>query len=71
MIAFDLLAARGSDEPDGAAAKRVTARALELGLVLLSCGIHGETIRLLMPLTASDALIDEGMAILEKALSAL
>lgn len=71
MVAFDLLAARGSDEPDGAAAKRVTARALELGLVLLSCGIHGETIRLLMPLTASDALIDEGMAILEKALSAL
>lgn len=71
MIAFDLLAARGGDEPDGAAAKRVTARALELGLVLLSCGIHGETIRLLMPLTASDALIDEGMAILEQALSAL
>jgi 4-aminobutyrate aminotransferase/(S)-3-amino-2-methylpropionate transaminase len=71
MVAFDLLAARGSDEPDGAAAKRVTARALELGLVLLNCGIHGETIRLLMPLTASDALIDEGMAILEKALSAL
>ena len=63
--------ARGSDEPDGAAAKRVTARALELGLVLLSCGIHGETVRLLMPLTASDELVDEGMAILEKALSAL
>ena len=71
MVAFDLLAARGSDEPDGAAAKRVTARALELGLVLLSCGIHGETVRLLMPLTASDELVDEGMAILEKALSAL
>ncbi|MCW0198403.1 4-aminobutyrate--2-oxoglutarate transaminase [Sphingopyxis sp.] len=71
MVAFDLLAARGSDEPDGAAAKRVTARALELGLVLLSCGIHGETIRLLMPLTASDDVVDEGMAILEKALSAL
>lgn len=71
MIAFDVLAARGGDDPDGAAAKRVTARALELGLVLLSCGIHGETIRLLMPLTASNAVIDEGMAILEQALSAL
>ena len=71
MVAFDLLATRGGDEPDGAAAKRVTARALERGLVLLSCGIHGETIRLLMPLTASDAVIDEGMAILEEALSAL
>ena len=71
MVAFDLLAARGSDEPDGAAAKRVTARALELSLVLLSCGIHGETVRLLIPLTASDELVDEGRAIHEKALSAL
>ncbi|MFT3976746.1 MAG: hypothetical protein QM688_06500 [Sphingomonas bacterium] len=49
----------------------MTARALELGLVLLSCGIHGETIRLLMPLTASDAIIDEGMDILEQALTSL
>lgn len=70
MVAFDVLAARGSDQPDGAAAKRVTARALELGLVLLSCGIHGETIRLLMPLTTPDTLIDEGMHILEEALTA-
>lgn len=69
MVAFDVLAARGSDQPDGAAAKRVTARALELGLVLLSCGIHGETIRLLMPLTTPDTLIDEGMHILEEALT--
>ncbi|QKS00462.1 4-aminobutyrate--2-oxoglutarate transaminase [Sphingomonas sp. CL5.1] len=71
MVAFDLLTERGGDAPDGAAAKRVTARALELGLVLLSCGIHGETIRLLMPLTASDAIIDEGMDILEQALTSL
>ena len=71
MVAFDLLAERGGDAPDGAAAKRVTAHALELGLLLLSCGIHGETIRLLMPLTASDAIIDEGMDILEQALTSL
>jgi 4-aminobutyrate aminotransferase/(S)-3-amino-2-methylpropionate transaminase len=36
--------------------------------VLLSCGIYGETIRILVPLTASDALIGEGLDILETAL---
>lgn len=68
MIAFDLVTSRGGREPDGAAAKLVTARALEEGLILLSCGIHGETIRLLYPLTISDALLDEGLDRLEDAL---
>ncbi|MDE2467065.1 MAG: aminotransferase class III-fold pyridoxal phosphate-dependent enzyme [Alphaproteobacteria bacterium] len=69
MIAFDLVKNRGSDEPDGDAAKRVTSRALGNGLILLSCGIYGETIRILVPLTASDAILDEGLAMLEGALS--
>ena len=70
MIAFDIVKSRGTTEPDGDASKRVTARALEAGLILLSCGIYGETIRLLVPLTASDAILDEGLAALETALRA-
>ncbi len=70
MIAFDVLASRGAHEPDGAGAKALTARALEKGLVILSCGQFGETIRILVPLTATDAVIDEGMDILEAALAA-
>lgn len=70
MIAFDMLEAHGSDKPDGAAAKALVQRAHDAGLILLSCGIYGETIRLLMPLTASDAIIDHGMNILEGALQA-
>lgn len=69
MIAFDLVAERGGDAPDGAAAKRATARALENGLILLSCGVSGETIRLLYPLTIEDDLFDEGLARLETALA--
>jgi 4-aminobutyrate aminotransferase/(S)-3-amino-2-methylpropionate transaminase len=69
MIAFDLVKARGGHEPDGDAARRVTARALENGLILLSCGIYGETIRILVPLTVSDAILDEGLDKLEKALT--
>lgn len=68
MIAFDLVTSRGGREPDGGAAKLVTAKALEEGLILLACGIHGETIRLLYPLTISDALLDEGLDRLEDAL---
>lgn len=68
MVAFDLVASRGAVTPDGAAAKRATARALEKGLILLSCGVSGETIRLLYPLTIEDALFDEGLNRIEDAL---
>jgi 4-aminobutyrate aminotransferase / (S)-3-amino-2-methylpropionate transaminase / 5-aminovalerate transaminase len=67
MIAFDIVDAEG--RPDGAKAKQVCARALEAGLVLLSCGQAGQAIRILVPLTATDALIDEGLDLMEKALA--
>lgn len=66
MIAFDIVDAKGN--PDGAEAKRVCARALDEGLVLLSCGQHGQAIRILVPLTASDAIVNEGLDALERAL---
>jgi 4-aminobutyrate aminotransferase/(S)-3-amino-2-methylpropionate transaminase len=69
MIAFDVVKAGGSSEPDAAATKRLTAAALERGLVLLSCGTEFNTIRVLVPLTASDELVDEGMQILGDAMS--
>ena len=69
MIGFDIVKSRGGGEPDGAATKLVTTRALDHGLVLLSCGVHGETIRLLTPLTASDAIVNEGLDMLEAALT--
>lgn len=70
MVAFDIVKSRGEHEPDGAAAKRVTAKALERGLILLSCGLYGETIRILVPLTVSDPHLDEGLGIVESALEA-
>ena len=66
MIGFDILDADG--KPDGAEAKRVITRALDLGLVVLTCGTYGQAIRILVPLTASDAVLDEGLAILGAAL---
>jgi len=71
MMAFDLVKARGSDAPDPEAARKVVARAFELGLVVISCGIHGETVRLLMPLTISDDVLVAGLDRLEQALAVL
>ncbi|MBU4135486.1 MAG: 4-aminobutyrate--2-oxoglutarate transaminase, partial [Alphaproteobacteria bacterium] len=71
MVGFDIVRERGGGEPDGAEAKAVTVRALQKGLLLLSCGVHGETIRLLAPLTTPDAILDEGLDILEASLERL
>ncbi len=67
MLAFDIVKP-GTREPDGPGAKRVAARALENGLLVLTCGTYGETLRLLIPLTITDALLHEGLDILERAL---
>ena len=68
MIAFDVVKSRGGEEPDADATKRVTNAALAEGLVLLSCGVHANTIRILMPLTISDGHLAEGLSKLERAL---
>ena len=70
MVAFDILKHRGSNEPEAEMTKRVTRLAHENGLILLSCGTAANTIRILVPLTASDAIVDEGLAILERCLAA-
>lgn len=58
----------GSTEADAAFTKQVQARALEKGLVLLTCGVSGNVIRFLFPLTIGNALMDEALDILQDAL---
>src|SRR5579859_3604131 len=62
MLALELV------ERNAAAAKRVLARARERGLILLSCGLDGNVIRLLPPLSATDDELERGLSILEEAL---
>jgi 4-aminobutyrate aminotransferase / (S)-3-amino-2-methylpropionate transaminase / 5-aminovalerate transaminase len=69
MVAFDVLKERGDRAPNPDATKRVIASALENGLILLSCGVRASSIRLLMPLTISDATLAEGLGKLENALA--
>jgi 4-aminobutyrate aminotransferase / (S)-3-amino-2-methylpropionate transaminase / 5-aminovalerate transaminase len=49
-------------------ASRVTAAARERGLLLLSCGLYGNVIRILVPLTIDDALLERGLDLLEQSL---
>ena len=47
-------------------AGKVTAAAFERGLLLLSCGLYGNVIRLLPPLTVTDDELDRGLELLEE-----
>lgn len=67
MNAFELADSGDPKRPAAELTKRLIARARELGLILLSCGVHGNVVRVLVPLTAEDAIVDEGLAILSRA----
>jgi 4-aminobutyrate aminotransferase-like enzyme len=62
MLALEL------PEPTPERAARVTAAARERGLVLLSCGIYGNVIRILVPESIEDELLERGLGLLEEAL---
>jgi 4-aminobutyrate aminotransferase / (S)-3-amino-2-methylpropionate transaminase / 5-aminovalerate transaminase len=71
MVAIELLVDGDTARPDADLTKRLMAEAARRGLILLSCGIYANVIRILVPLTASDALVDEGLKILGDSLIAL
>jgi 4-aminobutyrate aminotransferase/(S)-3-amino-2-methylpropionate transaminase len=68
MCAFELVTKHGGNDPDAAGAKALAAKCLERGLLILTCGVYSDTVRMLTPLTASEMVIKEGLDILESAL---
>lgn len=71
MVAIELFEQGNLARPDAALTARITAEAARRGLILLSCGTHGNVIRMLVPLTASDELLDEGLGILADSFAAV
>ncbi|WP_301148210.1 4-aminobutyrate--2-oxoglutarate transaminase [Mycobacterium simiae] len=63
MIAVELVKS-GSAEPDGALADQLATAAHAAGVILLTCGMFGNVIRLLPPLSISDDLLIEGLDII-------
>ena len=60
----------GSDKPNPEMTNRVREEALKRNLILLTCGVYGNVIRFLAPLTIQDEVFDEALDILEDSIRA-
>ncbi len=69
MVAAELVAEDGVT-PAREATARVAAACHARGLVVLTAGTYGNVLRLLPPLVMPDHLLDEGLSILEEAITA-
>jgi 4-aminobutyrate aminotransferase-like enzyme len=68
MIGVELVKDRETREPDGALAKALIAKAADLGLLVLTCGMSGQVIRWIPPIDATAAEISEAVEIFGEAL---
>ena len=71
MVGMELVVDRSSKKPDKALTARLIAAALERGVILLSAGTYGNTVRILAPLTTPDSIVEEGLDAVEQALEAI
>ncbi|PRW64009.1 4-aminobutyrate--2-oxoglutarate transaminase [Actinopolyspora mortivallis] len=67
MLALELVGPDGH-EPDPELTSRVAKACHARGVVVLTCGTHGNVLRLLPPLVIDPALFDEGLDVLEQSL---
>ena len=70
MVAMELVSDGDVNRPNPELAKALTVKAAELGLILLSCGVRGNVIRILVPLTIKSKQLEEGLEILGQAFEA-
>ena len=68
MVAMELVSDRATKAPAKELAGTLQAACLRRGLLLLTAGTFGNVVRILVPLTVEDAVVDEGMDVLEAAL---
>ncbi|MBP2370805.1 aspartate aminotransferase family protein [Pseudonocardia parietis] len=66
MVGIEFVDAEG--KPDGATAAKVHAAAAAQGLLLLTCGVYGNVVRMIPPLVVTAEQIDEGLALWAKTL---
>jgi 4-aminobutyrate aminotransferase / (S)-3-amino-2-methylpropionate transaminase / 5-aminovalerate transaminase len=68
MVALELVKNGDPKQPDADLTKALVQRAAANGLLILSCGTRANVIRFLAPLTASEAILTEGLDIFERSL---
>ena len=69
MNAIEIVSDRKSREPAGELTAEIVKVALSKGLILVTAGPARNVIRILVPLTVSTEIIEEGMSILETSIS--
>ncbi len=70
MVAIELVKP-GTLQPDAAAAAQVAKACHNAGLLVLTCGTFGNVLRFLPPLVIGEALLNEGLSVLEDAFAGL
>ncbi len=69
MLALELVTDPGTKEPAKELAQRVVDEALARGLLLITCGIYSNSLRVLVPLSIADGELDEALAVWEESLA--
>jgi 4-aminobutyrate aminotransferase/(S)-3-amino-2-methylpropionate transaminase len=70
MAAMEFVKDAGSKAPDKERTAKVIQGALQQGLLLLSAGQYGNCVRTLMPFVITDEELEEGLAVLGRAVDA-
>ncbi|MBP6668407.1 MAG: 4-aminobutyrate--2-oxoglutarate transaminase [Gemmatimonadales bacterium] len=70
MVAMELVKDPATREPHKELVTKMTGEALKRGLLLLTAGTFGNVIRVLVPLTVEEAVLQEGLGVMEEALTA-
>ena len=70
MLAIEFVRDRATKEPYPALVLDITKEALKRGLIVIRAGLYSNCIRLLPPLTLTDAEADEGLAVLAESVAA-
>ncbi|MDR9468755.1 4-aminobutyrate--2-oxoglutarate transaminase [Marinospirillum sp.] len=69
MIAMEFFKEDG--KPDSEMPGKILAKAREKGLILLSCGLYGNVVRILVPLTVPDEQLQKGLKIIRECMQEL
>ncbi len=71
MVAMELIVDGDHSAPNPTLTKQLVSEGIKAGLILLSCGVRGNVIRFLPPLTIDWDVLDEGLALFDKLFSSL
>ena len=71
MVAIELVKAAATRRPAPELVSKLMTACHQDGLVLLKAGTYDNVIRIMPPLVISDALLDEGLSVIEKAFAGL